>query len=369
MAAMAAGSGGDQWGLHGQRARRESTPAAAAREQFSRTLAMAKKARITVSTTMLMMTTMAIIMVTGFFGRLPCALAYTAADFINAYKDPTVAKIEVPNDLVLTESLPPISRPLSIIGVGAKRPVVSGGKRFSGINTTSALTLTNLELKDFLTSSPGQGAVVFSDGDQDTVIHRCVFRDNVGGAIAFTGGGYHFTIVGSLCVGNRAPSAYQSGGALSATLEGGGSITDTEFHNNYAKERGGAVDVRVGTKRIERCKFVGNRADGPGGGGLSCSRASCIISSSQFLNNVAKGMGGGLRFWSDGEGITSVCTGNSFSRNSALNDSRSADVYVELVDASNDSYPVVHFCDPTPPPSTLLNAPNGTVVFNDCGEC
>ncbi|GBG87619.1 hypothetical protein CBR_g45771 [Chara braunii] len=135
---------------------------------------MGKKARVTVSTTMLMMTTMAIIMITVFFGLLPCALAYTAADFINAYKDPAVAKIDVPNDLVLTESLPPISRPLSITGVGAKRPVVSGGKRLDG------------------------GAAVFSAGNQNTVINRCVFQGNVGGAISITGGWYEFTIAGSL---------------------------------------------------------------------------------------------------------------------------------------------------------------------------
>ncbi|GBG85316.1 hypothetical protein CBR_g39883 [Chara braunii] len=302
------------------------------------------------------------------------AYGYGVKEFMKAYRNPKVSRIEVKGDVILSSSLPPLSRNLTILGLGRKRPVIDGRGRYAGIETGSRLTVKNVEFRGFVTRREWGGAAIHSSGT-DNVFESCVFRNNralgkknqledsygCGGAVSF----YDGTWAISKCqfIGNRADSY---GGGFYAVSDSNGKITRSTFRNNYSGRRGGAVTVRDSSAAIGGCTFQGNQENGEGGGALSCSKASCVIWGNAFKNNVAKGNGGAIRVFADqdtGSGV--FCRGNTFCGNRARNESTS-NMYV-LVE--EDASGVFSFCAPTAPTKTKVDTPKGGVKYGDCRGC
>ncbi|GBG82717.1 hypothetical protein CBR_g36245 [Chara braunii] len=307
----------------------------------------------------------------------PAGSAYGEREFLAAYKDPTVSRHEVMGDVILLASLPVLSRDLTLVGVKGRQgklPVIDGQSRYTGINLTDPargewrVTLTNLEFRNLRSNDLSGGAAVYVQVRTRLQIDGCVFRGNkavIGGGGAITvDEESSYRITNCLFDGNQAQGR---GGAFVPYTDAGGVINRTTFKNNYANERGGAISVNPGELRIDRCTFQGNKENGGGGGGaVDCFDGTCIVYNTLFSRNVAKGKGGGLNAIESDVGGGSLCRGNTFSGNKAAADARSNNVYVQVAD---DTEPVFKFCDRTAPADTLINAPPGSVVLNDCGYC
>ncbi|GBG84098.1 hypothetical protein CBR_g37973 [Chara braunii] len=306
---------------------------------------------------------------------LPGSHGYGVADFLTAYTDPGVSRIEVTGDVILTSGLPELSRSLTIVGIGTKRPVIDGRGKYSGISMSEFnLTVKNVEFRNLLNSGSSGGGAIYTSG-ATLVIESCVFRGNKARSTSGEDNGYggavcahesDFTISRCQFISNRAGA---NGGAFQSLGESSGSITDCQFSRNLAGNRGGAVALRPGGVDVRGCTFDGNKAAGDeGAGALSCSEASCVVSNNVFKNNAAtskSGLGGAVRFYAEDEGIPALCKGNSFSGNIANGNRSSDNLYIWLVDGGP-----AEICDAQPPPLTLIELEGASSVkYNECGRC
>ncbi|GBG84097.1 hypothetical protein CBR_g37972 [Chara braunii] len=283
---------------------------------------------------------------------LPGSHGYGVTDFLTAYTDPGVSRIEVTGDVILTSGLPELNRSLTIVGIGTKRPVIDGRGKYSGISMSGFnLTVKNVEFRNLLNSGSSGGGAIYTSL-ATLVIESCVFRGNkarnTSGETMDTAARYaHRDRMG----------------------ESWGSITDCQFLRNKAGKRGGAVAPRPGVVDVKGCTFDGNKAAGDeGAGALSCSKASCVVSNNVFKNNAAtsmSGLGGAVRFYGADEGVAALCKGNSFSGNIANGNRSSDNLYVFLVEGG-----VAEICDAQPPPLTLIKLEGASSVrYNECGGC
>ncbi|GBG69485.1 hypothetical protein CBR_g4179 [Chara braunii] len=298
---------------------------------------------------------------------LPEASGYGVKEFLADYKNPKVSRIEVKGDVYLTSNLPELSRNVTIVGVGKKRPVIDGQNKYSGIVTDYVLSVRNLEFRNLVTTRFRGGAAILSFGDNNK-FENCVFRNNRafgsgdsgdGGAINFYSNTWRIT--NCQFIANRAS---QTGGALYALGESSGKLTGSTFTNNYAKDRGGAVALIGSFATIDKCAFQGNQADGDVGGAVSCSRSGCYISRNSFRNNVVNGTGGALRFYSDDEGGYGVlCKGNTFSGNRAA-DSSTNNLHIVV----QDTVKSWSFCAKAPS-GTKVDAPSSAIEYGNCRRC
>ncbi|GBG69483.1 hypothetical protein CBR_g4177 [Chara braunii] len=314
---------------------------------------------------------LATIAVLVLLALVPAAYGYGVKEFMRDYKNPSVSRIQVSGNVILTSNLPRLERNLTIVGAGRKRPVIDGQNKYSGIATSDVLVVRNVEFRNFVTREGSGGGAIKSFGDNNK-LERCVFRNNKalsngsdsdagdGGAISFYGNTW--TITNCEFIGNRADGV---GGALWTLGESSGRVTGSVFKNNYSKSRGGAIGFRGSFARVDKCTFEGNKEDGEGGGALSCSRSACYISNTAFRNNVAKGDGGAIRFFGDEEGGFGVlCKGNTFSGNKATNSS-SSNIYIRVDEGGGLSW---SFCAKAPP-NTFIDGPSGSTKNGDCKGC
>lgn len=134
------------------------------------------------------------------------------------------------------------------------------------------------------------GAAAFVDGAR---LEGNTAKDS-GGAVG-VGRVAQFEANNSLFLSNRARSGGAVYGDLLATL-----VLEASFAvKNAARTRGGAVAVRGGTLKIDRCFFQANAqngtASGGGGGALAILDAeSATIFGAQFAENAAAGDGGAI---------------------------------------------------------------------------
>ncbi|GBG69492.1 hypothetical protein CBR_g4185 [Chara braunii] len=316
---------------------------------------------------------LAIIAVLVLLTSVPAACGYGVTEFMRDYNNPSVSRIQVKGDVILTSDLPPLDRNLTIVGVGRKRPVIDGQNKYSGIDTSDVLVVRNVEFRNFVTRRWRGGAAILSSGDNNK-FESCVFRNNRamlnnsdsdsdygnGGAIYFYSNTWRITKCQFL--GNRAD---WYGGAVYTLGESSGTVSGSVFKDNYSKARGGAITFRGSFARIDKCTFEGNKEDGEGGGALSCSRSGCHISNNAFRNNVAKGDGGAIRFFADDEGGFGVlCKGNTFSGNRATNSS-SSNLFVSATEDAGLSW---SFCAKAPP-QTVIDAPKNATQSGNCRGC
>ncbi|GBG84093.1 hypothetical protein CBR_g37968 [Chara braunii] len=306
---------------------------------------------------------------------LPGVHGYGVKEFLSAYTNPSVSRIEVKGDVTLDRDLPELTRALTIVGVGSKRPVIHGRGKYSGIVAQADLTVSNVEFRSLVTRRVEGGGAITASGDK-LVLDNCVFRGNrarrsedpdsgSGGALNIAGP--FFTISRCHFMGNRADG---NGGAIRTLSDTAGSLTSCKFASNVAGNRGGAVALRPGTVHVDSCSFEGNKAGGEGAGALSCSEASCIVSNNVFKNNVAtykSGLGGAIRFYTEDEGSPALCKGNSFSGNRANGNRKSDNLFILLAEGETGLFEI---CDSKPPPRTLIDNEAATSVkYNACGRC
>lgn len=104
--------------------------------------------------------------------------------------------------------------------------------------------------------------------------------------------------------GNRAPTG--DGGALHIT-RGWGRVSNCTFTNNEGRG-GGAITAGVGRPTIEHCLVSGNRtpliADG---GGVQLASSTATLSDCVIEFNVARGYGGGVSVYGEGESHIQRC--------------------------------------------------------------
>ncbi len=128
-------------------------------------------------------------------------------------------------------------------------------------------------------------------------IHRCVFRDNVGGAINFAG---EYLIVEDSRFERNATAG--SGGAIRVFAAIRLELRRCWFVENTAEGSGGAVYFRPhfeaeAVKAIESCAFIDNATENDGGGlyipPLN-STGDATLANCTFLRNSAAGAGGNV---------------------------------------------------------------------------
>ena len=185
---------------------------------------------------------------------------------------------------------------------------ISGGDstRLFYVNGNKSLTLKKLILIDGL-GNPSGGAVYNFMGD--VTIVNCRFEGN-NTTTAYGGALYNYDM-GTMVVERSkfTSNTAKRGGAIwnFGTL----TVTDSEFENNSAEERGGGIynNLNADGLSIENSTFIGNTTDVYGGGAVyNESPNPLYITNSTFYGNSAGGSGGGLYSYSFSEPVIKNCT-------------------------------------------------------------
>ena len=236
---------------------------------------------------------------------------------------PTAFPTGTVTEIILTSSLPAITRNLTIQGhlqtsgankdkpaISIKRSTVAGTGDFRILlaNGGSALELKlyGLSIENGQTTAYSAGA--YSTGS--LTAERCAF---IGNKTTHYGGGA-FATRGSLILkqctftGN---TATQSGGG--AYIDNGSLVAQNcTFEDNLAGLNGGGLCILSGSATVENCLFRDNEATGGGGGGMY-SQTSVTTENCIFMSNTATNNGGGL--WGPALSVR-ACT---FAGNTATN--------------------------------------------------
>jgi len=159
----------------------------------------------------------------------------------------------------------------------------------------------------------GFGGAIYNDNGASLTADACTFNANQagfwGGAIYNEG---HIDLLDSGFTGN---SAGATGGAVSNSAGGGGSISGCNFSGNHAGVTGGGgISAYSGQLTIVNTSFDGN-SSGNQGGGLLLFGGSATVTNCTFSGDTASGSGGGIA--SFGAVTLTNCTvsGNSASNN------------------------------------------------------
>ncbi|MCP3903870.1 MAG: right-handed parallel beta-helix repeat-containing protein, partial [Planctomycetes bacterium] len=149
------------------------------------------------------------------------------------------------------------------------------------------------------TESLGGGAIYA--GDTELMLTACTFTANTGAGAALYLGGSPTTMTGCTFIGNDAPNDLGAIWSSHAACQ----IIDCLFQDNTGcaariDESDGAV--------IDRCRFVGNSANGHFGGGLRLFRSETLVTNSLFTGNFAPEEGGGIHTYGNGPVTVRQCT-------------------------------------------------------------
>lgn len=197
----------------------------------------------------------------------------------------------VTGDLIISNSLPPITAPLTIDGsttsffrVGAAS---SGNVQPSLLEIQSGVTATVNNLH-FRYGYSTRGGAIYNRGT--LALNNVVFSDNysgVEGGAVYNASSASLTISGGIYEDNQSTN----GGAIfnDGTLV----ITNASFTDNTASggEGGGAI-YTLGPVTISNSAFSDNTADL--GGAINTSGGSVTVINSTFYNNQSSGDGGAL---------------------------------------------------------------------------
>lgn len=175
----------------------------------------------------------------------------------------------------------------------------------TGIKSTNATLLDHVLIHG---NKAAQGAGLVLEGTEPLVVDGCEIRDNIatlhGGGLYASG---NVTVKNSLFDGNQAFYGSQAG---SQTMYGGAvsvvgnhlvTIQDSQFTNNFAFDRGGAINVFLGKLLIEDSTFsdstVSNASSiGQGGDIWVGNQSEATIKRSNFVASTASGGGSGAIF-------------------------------------------------------------------------
>lgn len=128
----------------------------------------------------------------------------------------------------------------------------------------------------------------------DPVVRRCRFLDNASVGAYGKGGALRADVATPRIEDCHFEGNTSTFGGAVYTAYFDTEFVDCTFVDNVADSSGGGVFLFVGSGRVERCRFEGNRA--PTGAGLSLwLRASPPVIDCVFDGNVAGDEGGGLR--------------------------------------------------------------------------
>ncbi|GBG85514.1 hypothetical protein CBR_g40153 [Chara braunii] len=224
-----------------------------------------------------------------------------------AILNPRVTKFTLKSDVLLTASLPDITRRFAVVGKcpRGRRCVIDGQKKYRAFWTEEyvVISLSKLHFKNLRTPSASDnvpsnrtfgvtsGAAAFA---YNGVIRAtdCVFENNaaeVGGAI----GVRDARIIAKNCA-FRDNKASGNGGAIKVASNGGAYVSGSQFVGNTAGGLGGAVHGYEGGLYFSQCKFQSNKADGAeGGGAIFFSYIGGDVWKSEFTGNSAPNGSGG----------------------------------------------------------------------------
>jgi fibronectin-binding autotransporter adhesin len=199
-------------------------------------------------------------------------------------------------DLATGEML--ISDTLTIRGPGADKIAIDGQgvSRIFHVRNNDAdahLTVSGLTFQSGDASADDSGGAILSV--ESLAVRNCVFAGNdaarQGGAIAV------FQPLGDLIdVQIRQSSFFNNfnglfgGGAVSIEVEGNVVVKQCVFNGNSSDTRDGALSIsRVsgGLLLVEKCQFLGNRADEHGALGISSGTGTAILRGNVFTGNQA----------------------------------------------------------------------------------
>jgi hypothetical protein len=201
--------------------------------------------------------------------------------------------ITLATSLVVTDAL-------TITGPGASMLAVDGGGAVRVMQTTAAVAISDLTIRNGLSTAGGGGI----SANAPLTLTRVTVQNNS----AHSGGGVQAlqaaTVVDSVFDGNTVTGTTDDdGGGLQAygTL----TVTGSRFVNNRttapAKFYGGGGGlIAFGPTTISSTTFIGNTSNDWGGGAyiadFSMPRSPAVLTDVQFVNNRAQGGGGGGLF-------------------------------------------------------------------------
>ncbi len=183
--------------------------------------------------------------------------------------------IEIPGMIVLTNELAPVTKPVSIKGLGALQSEIHRNDaapdfRFLKVENSGHLSIFGMTLSN---GKAFGGGAILANGP--LMVDSCVFRDNcseaAGGAIGTDGSDSAFLVQNSTFVTNE--STAFAGGAISYRFGGGpvnvGRIINSTFSGNDALSVGSAIIIRPLTTQsnleILNCTLTENVSGSPGG--------------------------------------------------------------------------------------------------------
>jgi predicted outer membrane repeat protein len=191
-----------------------------------------------------------------------------------------------------------ISDPLTIRGPGADKLAIDGqgvSRIFNvgNIDADAHLTVSGLTFQSGDSSQSESGGAILSV--ESLVVKNCVFIGNdterQGGAIAVfqpLGDPINVQIRQSSFINNL--NGLFGGGAVSIEVEGDVVVKQCVFNGNSSDTRAGALSISRasgGLLLIEKCQFLGNRADEHGALGISNGTSTAILRGNVFIENHA----------------------------------------------------------------------------------
>ena len=203
---------------------------------------------------------------------------------------------------------------LGALSVSASRFSGNGAEFGGAIASVGAVTIVGSE---FSGNGAYSGGAVFNWSDGTVTIEGSEFSDNAARADLVMAQEFLDKHEDDDTEFGTTPIVYNgNGGAISSSLGGVITVTDTSFQSNTADLGGGAI-VDHGTAEINDSQFSKNLSDYGGGGAIKSCTGALTLKGSVFRGNSAV-LGGAVVSWGMFEIVASHFSENSAVRGGAI---------------------------------------------------
>jgi predicted outer membrane repeat protein len=240
--------------------------------------------------------------------------------------------------ITLTTALDAITDLITIIGPGAQLAAISGNNAVRVLDFTPApdtgnYSITGLAIQNGSTTGSGGGIAI---GNQNVWITDVNFLNNTasqrGGAITI-GSTADVMITGGIISGNRAAAGAGIAVDAGSTLL---TVSNTAIASNTATNAGGGIDFTLGGKlTVFDASFTGNKAQASNGGAIAFfgTTTGFSITGASFTNNSAA---------SDGGAVYIAATNGSYAFLNTVFESNTASVGGGLAHAFTEGVTMLH---------------------------